>query len=279
MITNPYKILGVPDGASEKECARAYRKLAKKYHPDLNPNDENAAKKMAEINAAFDQIKNGTATQGGGYSGTRGYSGYGAYSGARRNSSSSPDYYTSIAQFINNRQFTQALNLLNQIEDRTAQWYYLSALANFGAGKREIALSHIQQACAMAPDNYTYRATYDKLRQAQHDGFANPFSGYADFGDYSDRGAQPHTVYTTQSGGCLSKIFKFFFILIVIRVVFWLISSIIGSFSYSYHPNNNYNPEQQPSTSYSEDGDFEDYDNSENYSAYFGENYGEGYNG
>lgn len=279
MITNPYKILGVPDGASEKECARAYRKLAKKYHPDLNPGDETAAKKMAEINAAFDQIKNGTASQAGGYTGTRGYSGYGAYSGARRNSSSSPDYYTSIAQFINNRQFTQALNLLNQIEDRTAQWYYLSALANFGAGKREIALSHIQQACAMAPDNYTYRATYDRIRQSHEGGFANPFGGYADFGGFTEEDSRPHTVYTTQSGGCLSKIFKFFFFIILFRVIIWLISSIIGVFSYNTNSNNNYNPEQQPSTSYSEDGDFEEYGDSENYSDYFGENYGEGYKG
>ena len=37
MITNPYKVLGVPDGAGEEECTKAYKKLAKKYHPDLNP--------------------------------------------------------------------------------------------------------------------------------------------------------------------------------------------------------------------------------------------------
>ncbi len=58
--TNPYKILGLNDGASKDEVTKAYRKLAKKYHPDLNPGDEEAAKKMAEVNAAYDAIQNGT---------------------------------------------------------------------------------------------------------------------------------------------------------------------------------------------------------------------------
>lgn len=53
-------MLGVPSGASKEEVTKAYRKLAKKYHPDLNPGDEQAAKKMAEINAAYDSIMNGT---------------------------------------------------------------------------------------------------------------------------------------------------------------------------------------------------------------------------
>lgn len=58
--TNPYRVLGLDDGASKEEVTKAYRKLAKKYHPDLNPGDEEAAKKMAEVNAAYDSINNGT---------------------------------------------------------------------------------------------------------------------------------------------------------------------------------------------------------------------------
>lgn len=58
-MKDPYEVLGVPRNASEEEVTKAYRKLAKQYHPDLNPGDEIAAKKMSEINEAYDRIKRG----------------------------------------------------------------------------------------------------------------------------------------------------------------------------------------------------------------------------
>ena len=268
MITNPYKVLGVPDGASEEECAKAYRKLAKKYHPALNPNAKHAAEKMAEINAAFDQIKNGGAKQGS--------YGYGASEKGRSKSSSAPDYYTSIAQFINNRQFTQALNLLNNIEDRTAQWYYLSALANYGAGRREISLSHIQQACAMAPENYTYRATYDRIRMSTQGGFVNPFGGFAEFDDTDEENTHGRRVYTTNRGGCLSRIFKFILLIIIVRIIFYLITLAFSAGNWGYRNNNGYNPQQQPQTDYSEDyDDSGETSTAENYEYYFGSRTGD----
>ena len=57
MIEDPYKVLGVSRDASDDEIKRAYRRLAKQYHPDLNPGDPVAARKMQEINAAYEQIK------------------------------------------------------------------------------------------------------------------------------------------------------------------------------------------------------------------------------
>lgn len=53
-MNDPYSVLGVSKDASEDEIKRAYRRLAKKYHPDLNPGDPEAARKMTEINAAFE---------------------------------------------------------------------------------------------------------------------------------------------------------------------------------------------------------------------------------
>jgi curved DNA-binding protein len=47
-----YKILGVSKNASENDIKKAYRKLARKYHPDLNPNDKAAEQKFKEVNEA-----------------------------------------------------------------------------------------------------------------------------------------------------------------------------------------------------------------------------------
>jgi molecular chaperone DnaJ len=54
--TDYYAVLGVPQGASEKEITRAYRKLAKEYHPDANPGNKEAEEKFKEVSAANDVL-------------------------------------------------------------------------------------------------------------------------------------------------------------------------------------------------------------------------------
>lgn len=58
MISDPWKVLGVSPGASEEEIKKAYRTKAKLYHPDLHPDDPDAARKMNELNEAYDMAQN-----------------------------------------------------------------------------------------------------------------------------------------------------------------------------------------------------------------------------
>ena len=51
-----YEVLGIAKGASEAEIKSAYRKLAKKYHPDLNPGDKTAEEKFKEVGEAYEVL-------------------------------------------------------------------------------------------------------------------------------------------------------------------------------------------------------------------------------
>ena len=53
-MKNLYEILGISKNATEAEIKSQYRKLARKYHPDLNKNDKVAAEKFKEISSAYD---------------------------------------------------------------------------------------------------------------------------------------------------------------------------------------------------------------------------------
>src|SRR3954466_268661 len=55
-MRDPYEVLGVPRGASAAAIKSAYRKLAKKHHPDSNKNDPKAAERFSEINSANEII-------------------------------------------------------------------------------------------------------------------------------------------------------------------------------------------------------------------------------
>ncbi|MBQ9967552.1 MAG: DnaJ domain-containing protein [Oscillospiraceae bacterium] len=59
MARDPFEVLGIPRDASDDEIKSAYRKLAKRYHPDLNPGDPSAAQRMHEVNEAYERIRNG----------------------------------------------------------------------------------------------------------------------------------------------------------------------------------------------------------------------------
>ena len=172
MIDDPYKVLGVSPDASDEEIKKAYRRLAKQYHPDVNPGDEAAARKMQQINAAYEQIKNPEKANPSGTSG--GYSSYDPFGGYYRQqsyeSSQSGDPYQQAAyRYIRFGQYQEALNALSNSEEKNARWYYLSAVANDGLGNQVTALEHIRRAVSMEPDNGVY---LDALNQIESGGRA-----------------------------------------------------------------------------------------------------------
>lgn len=167
MMDDPYKVLGLSPDASDEEVKKAYRRLAKQYHPDLNPGDPVAAKKMQEINAAYEQIKNPEKARPSGNSGSyRGYNPYGSgyggsYGGESRSSETS--YQQAAYNYIRFGRYQEALNALSNDPNRNAQWYYLSALANDGLGNSVTALEHIRRAVSMEPNNPLYLQTLNEI--------------------------------------------------------------------------------------------------------------------
>ena len=203
MITDPYKVLGVSPDASDEEITKAYRRLAKKYHPDLNPGDAAAAEKMSEINAAYDMIKSGKASAAGtgGYSGrTGGYSSGGYTSGGYTNRPGGSGYadpfeeffrrytqgqyggqtytygtgqrdyaqvYNNARVYLNARNYAAAANVLGSIPqtERTAEWYYLYAIASYGLGDTVRAYECAQEACRREPSNPQYAQLLQRLEE------------------------------------------------------------------------------------------------------------------
>lgn len=164
MISDPYKVLGVSPDASDEEIKQAYRRLAKKYHPDLNPGDEAAAKKMQEVNAAYEQIKNPEKASAGqtGY----GYGGYG-YGGYQDYTNNDDQYQLGAYRYVQMGRYREALNILSNATKRNARWYYISALAHDGLGNQVTALEHIRKAVSMEPENMMYLRTLQQIENGE----------------------------------------------------------------------------------------------------------------
>jgi molecular chaperone DnaJ len=199
MVNDLYSVLGVSRDASKEEIKKAYRAKAKQYHPDLNPNDPNAARKMNEINEAYDMLSNPekyaskgpfSSYNGGSDSGTRGYNTGGphtqyeyrefnfddlfGFGSARRASIPKPkkkesdsEMMSKVIDLIYANQYVMAVGFLNQMTSdmRDARWYYVSSIANFSLGNEIQAQELIARAIQMEPDNREYFETYTIMRR------------------------------------------------------------------------------------------------------------------
>ena len=190
-MQDPYRVLGVSENASEDEIKKAYRNLAKKYHPDVNNGSPEAEARMKQVNEAYSQVmkmrREGTSSsaygQGsyGGYGGAYGnpYSGYYGYGGQSQNTRSSDPLLTAARNYVRSGHYREAINVLEGIRERSAEWYYLSGEANLGIGNRVAALNYARQACSMEPNNFEYRSLLARLEGNSGAYHANgvPFNG------------------------------------------------------------------------------------------------------
>ena len=224
MVTNPHQLLGVSENATQEEIKRAYRRKAKECHPDLHPNDPNAAKKMNELNEAYDMLMNpekyqkrqqqnpygqsgsyGQSSYGGygsqqgssygqrqggyqgGYQGGSGYGGwqsdfggfgfddlfgFGGYQAQQvpppTEQPGDPELVRQAIRDIQQRAYNSAiLHLQNVVSaQRNARWYYLSGVANRGAGNTIQAVEHMTRACQLDPNNGVYQTLLRQYRQS-----------------------------------------------------------------------------------------------------------------
>ena len=202
-MMNPYQVLGISPGASDDEIKKAYRALSRKYHPDANinnPNKAQAEEKFKEVQQAYDQIMK-EKQSGGSFGGSYGYNTSSAGGGSYRyNYSGNQGYRTAndspqmqaAANYIRNRCFKEALHVLDGISDRTARWYYYSAIANAGSGNNVTAKEHASQAVNMEPSNMEYRQLQQQLE----------FGGTW----YQSRGGEYERPYSGSSGWCMSML-------------------------------------------------------------------------
>ena len=179
-MRDPYQVLGVPSTATDDEVKKAYRDLARKYHPDNyhdNPLADLAQERMKEINEAYEEVQSQrkAARQGGSYTGGS-YGGYGgSYGGAGYgNAGYGAGYGTGASRLqrvraaITQGNLNLAEELLNAQTDHDAEWNYLKGAICTRRGWLDEARRYYQTAVQMAPDNAEYQRALDMAEGRQN---------------------------------------------------------------------------------------------------------------
>nr|WP_312578402.1 DnaJ domain-containing protein [Sedimentibacter sp.] len=154
-MKDPYEVLGLQRGATKEDVKHAYRRLAKKYHPDMNvdnPLADLAEEKFKEIQQAYDDIMNGSSA------------GYQSNNGYNNNSSSS---FVAIRQQVNIGRYQDAIRALNNISDRNAEWNFLMGICYVNLGSTGQGVQFVQRAVSMDPSNMEYQNFLNQIMNMQ----------------------------------------------------------------------------------------------------------------
>lgn len=168
-MNDPYSVLNVSPNASDEEIKKAYRELARKYHPDNyvdNPLADLASEKMKEVNEAYDAIQRmrGGKSTGASGPGGGGYSGYsgGGYSGQNYGGQGQ---FAQIRQLIAMGNVAQAEQMLRAVQDHNAEWNFLMGAVSYRKGWLDEAQRYYETACQMDPSNQEYAQALNVMRQ------------------------------------------------------------------------------------------------------------------
>ncbi len=164
-MTDPYRVLGVSRDATDEEIKKAYRELARKYHPDNYQNTplaDMAQEKMKEVNEAYDQIRRERAA---GNHGSTGNGGWNAGSSFRPGTGGSGEW-ARIRMLINAGRYAEAETMLDRVpqEGHNAEWNFLKGCIFLQKGWYYDAQRFFETACYMDPNNQEYQMARDNLR-------------------------------------------------------------------------------------------------------------------
>lgn len=157
-MNDPYKVLGVSRDATDEEIKKAYRELARKYHPDNyvnNPLADLVEEKMKDINEAYDTIQKERA------------SGKTSSDGSSYSSSAYSDY-SKVRELINERRYSEAELILDAVgqQNRGAEWNFLKGCVLIQRGWYYDAQKYFEVACYMEPGNAEYQAALQSIRNS-----------------------------------------------------------------------------------------------------------------
>lgn len=162
-MRDPYQVLGIPSTATDEEVKKAYRNLARKYHPDNyhdNPLEDLAQERMKEINEAYETIRNQRkAAQSGGQS-------YGGYTGGYSQGYNTGAYggvWQRVRLAISQGNLNLAEELLNAQTDHNGEWNFLKGAVCYKRGWMDEARRYYETAVQMDPGNAEYQRALDML--------------------------------------------------------------------------------------------------------------------